>query len=42
MHRSKLMSGNGMVRPCSGPLPMVHRFEVQPTLGHIDSHGAGP
>jgi hypothetical protein len=41
-HRSKLMSGNGMVRPCSGPLPMVHRFEVQPTLRHIDSHGAGP
>src|SRR5262249_44162856 len=31
-----------MVRPCSGPLPMVHRFEVQPTLRHIDSHGAGP
>jgi hypothetical protein len=24
------------------PLAMVHRFEVQPTLRHIDSHGAGP
>jgi hypothetical protein len=24
------------------PVPMVHRFEVQLTLRHIDSHGAGP
>jgi hypothetical protein len=24
------------------PLPMVHRFDAQPTLRHIDSHGAGP
>jgi hypothetical protein len=24
------------------PPPMVHRFEVQPTLRHIDSHGASP
>ena len=24
------------------PLAMVHRLEVQPTLRHIDSHGAGP